>query len=334
MPDLKLAFLGAGRWALALTTILAKRGFELSLWEANQSNLDRLLLSRRHPDLPDAAVLPDRVLVSADLAAVTADAQILVLAVPSQSLAQVVRRLQELDPRPQTLITVTKGIEPTSLQRLSITVSRAFAALPVVVLAGPGIPYDAALGDPTSLVAASSDPIAAAHIRDAFTGDNLRVYSHHDVIGVELGAALKNVIAIAAGIADGIGLGLNAKAALLTRGLAEITRLATALGADPLTLAGLAGMGDLMVTAFSPHSRNHTLGLAVARGRPVPEALAGLAGIAEGVPTTSSALALAAQHGIDLPITQEVHNLLYTGASPRAALRRLLLRTPRPEPNS
>jgi len=327
----KIAFVGAGRWALALGIRLAANGHEVSLWEFNRANLERLASTRRHPDLPEDVTVPTTVSVTSNLGGAVAAAQVVVFAVPSETLADVVRQVRALNPRPQTLVTVTKGIEPKSLKRLSVTISGVLPALPVVVLAGPGIPYDVALGDPTSLVAASATESAAATVRDAFTGGNLRVYSHGDVVGVELGAALKNVIAIAAGVADGIGLRINAKAALLTRGLAEITRLGLAFNANPLTFAGLSGMGDLIVTAFSDHSRNHALGVAVGRGEKTAAALSGLSGVAEGAVTVRSARALAGSQRVEMPITEEVYRMLYEDVSPRDSMARLLRRSPRQE---
>ncbi len=328
---MRIAFVGAGRWGLALGIRLAANGHDISLWEFNPANIDRLTSTRRHPDLPESVSVPAEVLVTKDLARVVATAQVIVFAVPSDSLAGVVRQVKDLSPGPQALVTVTKGIEPKTLKRLSVTISGAMPELPVVVLAGPGIPYDVALGDPTSLVAASTNDTAAAAVRDAFTGGSLRVYSHGDVVGVELGAALKNVIAIAAGVADGIGLGINAKAALLTRGLAEISRLGLAFNANPLTFAGLSGMGDLIVTAFSDHSRNHTLGVAIGRGAKTTIALASLAGVAEGATTVRSARALAGAQRVEMPITEEVYRMLYEDLSPRDSMARLLRRSPRQE---
>jgi glycerol-3-phosphate dehydrogenase (NAD(P)+) len=329
--DVKIAFVGAGRWALALGVRLATNGHEISLWEFNRASVDRLIATRRHPDLPENVTVPEAVAVTNDLGRAIAGAEMIVFAVPSDTLAGVTRQVRSLKPRPQALVTATKGIEPKTLKRLSVTISDAMPGLPVVVLAGPGIPYDVALGDPTSLVAASTDDSAAAAVRDTFTGGNLRVYSHGDVVGVELGAALKNVIAIAAGAADGIGLGINAKAALLTRGLAEMTRLGLAFNANPMTFAGLSGMGDLIVTAFSDHSRNHLLGVAIGRGEKTTSALSSLAGVAEGATTVRSARTLAGSQRVEMPITEEVYRMLYEGVSPRDSMARLLRRSPRQE---
>lgn len=326
-----IGFLGAGRWALTLAAHLDAIGFRVTLWETESAALQRLQSTRSHPDLPPSFALPSSVTVTDSLTDTLADATILVFAVPSAALAAVAQAAAKHNQTCQTIVTVTKGLEPQTQQRLSCILQQAFPQVPVVVLAGPGIPYAMAAGDPTSLVAASQDERAAEVIRDTFTGGNLRVYSHNDVAGVELGAALKNVIAIAAGVADGLGLGINAKAALLTRGLAEIMRLGQALNTNPLTYAGLTGIGDLIVTAFSEYSRNHRLGQYIGQGTPPADALHRLNGVAEGAVTCRSARKLAARHKIEMPITEEVYQLLYAAVAPRESLARLLGRRPKPE---
>ncbi|MEO0081100.1 MAG: NAD(P)H-dependent glycerol-3-phosphate dehydrogenase [candidate division WOR-3 bacterium] len=330
----KVAFVGAGRWALALALRLDEQGTETALWEPVEPHLHRLLATRRHPDLPDTAVIPNHLLVSGDLDQVLTGARFVIFAVPSESLAAVARTCAHGVPATaEVIITVTKGIDPGTHQRLSTILAEILPARPVVVLAGPAIPYDFALGDPTSLVAASEHESAAQTVRDFLTAGNLRVYSSSDVVGVELGAALKNVIALAAGISDGLGLGINAKAALLTRGLAEMTRLGIALNANPLTFAGLAGMGDLVVTAFSERSRNHALGRLIGQGRTLEQARTTLSGVAEGAATCRTALALSRRFHVEMPITEEVCRILYESSSPEHGLKRLLRRTPKKEEN-
>jgi glycerol-3-phosphate dehydrogenase (NAD(P)+) len=327
-----IGFVGAGRWALALAFNLARDGHSCALWEANAAGLERLRSTRRHPDLPETCEIAAPLQVCATAPEALARAETVVFAVPSGALAgTAVHVAPMLTPATKTVVTVTKGIDPTTLRRLSVVLAETLPALPVVVLAGPGIPWDFAHGDPTSLVAASEKEAAADAVRDEFSSGNLRVYSSRDVTGVELAAALKNVIAIAAGIADGLGLGINAKAALLTRGLAEMTRLGIGLNANPLTFAGLAGMGDLIVTAFSENSRNHTLGRLIGTGIGLTEALSRLNGVAEGAATVRSALALAARAGVELPIAAEVDSILHRGSDARRSLRRLLARAPRKE---
>ncbi|MEO0026134.1 MAG: NAD(P)H-dependent glycerol-3-phosphate dehydrogenase [candidate division WOR-3 bacterium] len=324
---MKAGFIGAGRWALALALKLHEKGLTVALYEPDGQALARLLATRHHPDLPESVPIPDAITVSSDPAVVLDRSDIIVFATPSRVLASAAERVKPLlSTSCQVLVSVTKGIDPETKKRLSMVLKEHLPGPPVVVLAGPGIPYEVAAGDPTSLVAVSEDESAARLVRDTFTVRNLRVYSHTDVVGVEIAAAFKNVIAIAAGIADGIGLGINAKSALLTRGLAEITRLGLALNANPLTFAGLAGMGDLIVTAFSERSRNHRLGMAIGSGIPPATALNQLGGVAEGYWTAPAGLELARKLRIDLPITEEVYKILYQGEKPENSIERLLKR--------
>jgi glycerol-3-phosphate dehydrogenase (NAD(P)+) len=328
----RVAFAGAGRWALSLAVGMSKQGIEPALWETNEVMLRRLLETRRHPDLPEQVSIPSDMLVSGDLVQVFSGARFVFFAVPSDALAATAQRCARLVPKTvEAIVTATKGIEPTTQKRLSAVLAETIPGWPVVVLAGPAIPYDFALGDPTSLVAASEHESASRAVRDFLTAGNLRVYSSSDVVGVELGAALKNVIALAAGIAEGIGLGINARAALLVRGLAEMTRLGMALNANPLTFSGLSGMGDLVVTAFSDHSRNHALGRLIGQGRTLAQARAALNGVAEGATASRVARALSLRHHVEMPITEEVCRILYEGSSPADSLKRLLHRVPKRE---
>jgi len=330
--NLRIGFVGAGRWAMALGLGFDRLGHSVALWEPDAALRERLAETRRHPDLPETAVLPESVKVSAEPGPVLERADLVVFACPSSALAAAAAAAARASaPADRIIITVTKGIDPESLRRLSLILKDAFPGLPVVVLAGPGIPYDYAAGDPTSLVAASDDPAAAHAVRDGLTGNNLRIYSSPDVCGVELGAALKNVIALAAGICDGLGLGINTRAALLTRGLAEMTRLGIALDANPLTFAGLSGMGDLIVTAFSEHSRNHSLGRLLGEGLSLAEAAARLHGVAEGATTARAARRLADRHRVEMPVVEEVCRILYENTPPKKSLRRLLNRPTKEE---
>ncbi len=328
----KIAFIGSGRWALSLALGFLKYGAQPALWEKDTSRLKELLKTRHHPDLPEGIILPDRLTISGDHESVLSHARLVIFATPSSALAQAAHYCAPaFSAETRVVITVTKGIDPKTLKRMSVLLKEILPNLPMVVLAGPAIPYDFALGDPTSLVAASDDENAARIVRDALTAGNLRIYSSNDVVGVELGAALKNVIAVAAGIADGLRLGINTKAALLTRGLAEMTRLGLSMNANPLTFSGLSGIGDLIVTAFSNHSRNHSLGLLIGQGKTLDEAQTALNGVAEGATTVRSARLLASRHRIEMPITEEVYRILYENSAPQNSVKRLLGRTPKKE---
>ncbi len=329
---MKIGFIGAGRWALALGIKLAEKGLKVALYEPDEQKLNQLLNNRCHPDLPEKCLIPESILLSSNQSEVLNGAEIAVFATPSSALTDACRNaVADINRFCKIVVSVTKGIDPETKNRLSVVLSKNIKNIPVVVLAGPGIPYEVALGDPTSLVAASNNEAAAQTIRETFTSGNLRVYSHTDVVGVEIAAAFKNVIAIAAGIAEGIGLGLNAKSALLTRGLAEITRLGLALNANPLTFAGLAGMGDLIVTAFSPYSRNHQLGLAIGRGKEPTTALKELTGVAEGYHTARTGFELSRKMRTEMPITEEIYKILYQNEKPENSLIRLLKRPTKKE---
>lgn len=324
---MKVAFIGAGRWALALAMKLIEKKLKVALYDVSTENIEHLKTTRHHPDLPEKVLLPEELALSNDPEVVLDRAEVVVFATPSATTADAAKAISPFLPKTvRTLVSVSKGIEPTTRRRLSVTIQSLIPYLPVVVLAGPAIPYNVILGDPTSLVAVSENEKAAQFVRDCFTSANLRVYHHTDVTGVEIAAAFKNVVAIAAGISDGLGLDINAKAALLTRGLAEITRLGLALNANPLTFSGLAGMGDLIVTAFSPFSRNHQLGLLIGKGQDLKTAQIALNGVAEGTVTARSGLELARNMGVEMPIAEEVHRILYQGSSPQKSIKRLLNR--------
>jgi glycerol-3-phosphate dehydrogenase (NAD(P)+) len=324
---MKVAFIGAGRWAIALAIKLAEKNISVALYDPDTQKLEQLNAGRRHPDLPETVLLPETIVLSPDPELVLEQATIVVFATPSALLVEAANTIKPLIPKTaQALVSVSKGIEPKTCRRLSVALQAIISAPPVVVLAGPAIPYDMVQGDPTSLVAVSENEGAAQQIRNLFTISNLRIYHHTDVVGVEIAAAFKNVIAIAAGISDGLGLGLNAKAALLTRGLAEITRLGLALNANPLTFSGLAGMGDLIVTAFSPYSRNHQLGLILSKGKDFQSAQTELTGVAEGAITAFAGRELALKMHVEMPITEEIYRILYQGTKPSESIERLLNR--------
>ncbi len=324
---MSIGFIGAGRWAIALGLILNRKGLLIKMWEYDSERAAFLNKNRRIPELPETATIPETITITNNLIEVLADAEVLVFSVPAQSLRSAVTAVFEATPRDDTiLVSAVKGIDQKTFKRMSEVIREKFVKAKPVVLAGPGIPYEVVAGAPTSLVAASEDTKACTLAQEIFSFENLRVYSHSDVIGVELGGALKNVIAIAAGICDGLDLGINAKAALLTRGLAEISRLGIALNANPLTFAGLSGMGDLIVTAFSPHSRNWQVGKELAKGKKVAEILNTLLGIAEGIETAKAAVGLAAKFRVEMPLTEEINRILLENSDPKESLERLLKR--------
>jgi glycerol-3-phosphate dehydrogenase (NAD(P)+) len=324
---MKIGFIGAGRWGISLALILNRKGQTIKMWEYNAERVSNLNKTRRIPDLPENVTLPESIIITNNLAEVVKDAEILIFVITSQTLRSAADAVLKSQPNSRAiLVSAVKGIEQNTLKRMSEILKEKFHGSKPVILAGPGIPYEVVTGLPTSLVAASDDTKACAKVQELFSFENLRVYSHSDMIGVELGAALKNVIAIAAGICDGLDLGINAKAALLTRGLAEISRLGLAMNANPLTFAGLSGMGDLIVTSFSHHSRNRQVGNELAKDKKLADIMVNLCGVAEGIETTRSAIALATKFHIEMPLTEEIGRILFENASPKESLNRLLKR--------
>jgi glycerol-3-phosphate dehydrogenase (NAD(P)+) len=326
-----VAILGAGSWGTALTIHLGRRGTTARLW-ARDETLAREIRetgeNRRYlPGIPLAA----RAAATGDAAAALRDAELVVVAIPSQfvraTLAPLVPRLEP----GVVLVSAIKGIEPERGLRMSELLAELAPGHPIAVLSGPSFAREVALGRPTALVAASARLEVARAAQAALAGPALRVYTNRDVLGVELGGALKNVIAIAAGLSDSLALGENARAALVTRGLAEMARLGVALGASARTFAGLAGLGDLVLTATGTLSRNRALGLAIGQGKSLRDAEAATRTVAEGVRTVSAALRLARGAGVSLPICGAVAAVLFEGVPVADALAALLAREPRPE---
>ncbi len=317
---------GAGSFGLALSHLLAHNGHTVRLWCRAAERAQRLRESRMDEEYLPGLRLPDSVDVGSDI---DPDAGMAVLAVPSHALRDVVSTLAFS--KTTVRVNVAKGIEEGSLMRMSQVIRDVAPGGPVVTLSGPSHAEEVARGLPASVVVAGADPDACGAVVQAFFSEAFRVYTSPDIVGVELGGALKNVIAIAAGACDGLGLGDNAKASLITRGLAEIQRLGEACGAEPLTFGGLSGMGDLIVTCTSRHSRNRRLGESVAAGQPLEAILGGTRMVAEGVRTAQSARALAHRKSVSMPIATAVHSVLFEGKQPRHAIGELMLRDAKPE---
>lgn len=326
MLSMKVQVVGAGSWGLALARLLALNGHTVRLWGRDEDRPDVLRATRHSPIYLPELTMPESVDVSQE---VDPDVDLAVLAVPSHAMRPTARthRVSSGTIR----VSVAKGIENDTLLRMSEVIREVAGDGNVVALSGPSHAEEVGSDMPASVVAAGTDQDACKKVQEAFMAPTFRVYTSPDIIGVELGGALKNIIAIAAGVCDGFGLGDNAKAALVTRSLAEITRLGVAMGADQLTFAGLSGMGDLIVTCASRHSRNRALGERIAKGDTLEKAVAATPMVAEGVRTTQSAWALAERHGIDMPITEQVHQVLFEGADIRKAVESLMLREAKPE---
>lgn len=327
---MRAAVIGAGSWGTALATHLARRGHAVTLWARDPAVAAAVARERRHPYYLSDLVLPRAVAATAALREAVAGAETVVVAVPSEFFARTLKAFAEVPPG-TTLVSATKGFDPERQLRMSQLAREVLPGAGVAVLSGPTFAREVALGLPTAAVVASEDEALAGRLQDALGSRELRLYTNRDVVGVEVGGAMKNVIALATGLADGLGLGENARAALVTRGLAEITRLAVALGAAPATLAGLAGLGDLVLTCTGSLSRNRALGMALGRGRSLAEATGGTRMIAEGVPTVRTALALARRHGVAVPIAEQVGAVLFEGRPPAEALEALLERVAKRE---
>jgi glycerol-3-phosphate dehydrogenase (NAD(P)+) len=330
-----IAVLGAGSWGTALSVHLAKQGHQVRLW-----GRDERLVAEMRVRMANAVYLPDVTLprgvtVTSDLGGALDRADLVVLAVPSHGCRAVLRAAAPHIKPGATMISATKGLEAETLFRLSEVIAEEVgSAHPVVALSGPSFAMEVAHELPTAVVVASSDAGAIEIVQTEFRGPYFRLYASDDVIGVEIGGALKNVIAIAAGVVEGLGLGHNALAGLITRGLAELTRLACAAGGRRETLAGLSGLGDLVLTCTGGLSRNRHVGIELARGRQLDEILAGMKMVAEGVRTTGAALTLGARHGVELPITTQMAEVLAGRADVRSALDALMLRRQRAETES
>ena len=327
-----VAVLGAGSWGTALAVHLGNVGHHVRLWARDQALVDEMSARRANGAyLPDVA-FPESLSVTHALADALRDAEMIVSAVPSHGCRAVMHAASPSLAAGAVIVSATKGLEAVTLLRMSEVVAQeAGATHPVVVLSGPSFASEVARRLPTAILAASHDAAAIELVQREFRGPSFRLYGSDDVVGVEIGAAMKNIIAIAAGVVEGLGLGHNALAALITRGLAELTRLACAAGGRRETLAGLSGLGDLVLTCTGNLSRNRHVGLELARGRSLPEILAGMKMVAEGVVTTGAALALGQRYGVELPITTQMAEVLSGRTDVRTAIGALMLRKQRAE---
>jgi glycerol-3-phosphate dehydrogenase (NAD(P)+) len=327
---MRVVVIGAGSWGTALSVVLHRRGHEVVLWTRSAATAEAIRRQRRNPRFLPELEIPEGLSVTTD-PAVTEEAELIVLAIPTQYIRPALQQYGFRLTAP--VVNVAKGIEEGSLLRVSELLQEVAGIEPeqYAVLSGPSHAEEVAQGLPTAVVVASVLPELALRVQRAFASPRFRVYTSSDVVGVELGGALKNVIAIAAGIADGLRLGDNAKAALITRGLAEIQRLGVALGAEAQTFAGLSGLGDLVVTCTSRYSRNRAVGERLARGERLEHIVASTPMVAEGIPTTRSAYELARRLGVDMPITAQMYAVLFDGKHPEHALTELLLREMKPE---
>lgn len=327
----RIAVLGSGAWGTAIALALHRRGgHQVSLWSHSEEEACQIKDAHENVLFLPGFPLPAAIDVTADTA-VAAEAEIVVSVIPSGFLRPTIARLRPHLHAGQIVVSATKGVENNTFLRMTEVIAAILGetglTLPIGAFSGPSFALEVAQGQPTAITVAFADPAMAARIQQDFSSETLRMYTSTDVIGVELGGALKNVIAIAAGVAAGVGLGHNSAAALMTRGIAEISRLAVACGGRRETLAGLSGVGDLILTCTGSLSRNRTVGQALGQGRMLPEVLESLGGkVAEGVLTTRAALGLARKYGIEMPITEQMELILNEGKDPREAIKALMLR--------
>lgn len=327
-----IAVLGAGSWGTALGILLARNGYPVQLWGHDAAHCARLARARENAVFLPGIRLPENLTVTADLRQLAASQRQFLVAVPSHAFRATLRALKPHVTADTVLAWATKGLEPGSGKLLSDVVAEELPGLRASgVVSGPTFAREVALHLPTALTVASTAPAVAEHIAGWLRNERIRVYTSTDVAGVQLGGAIKNVMAIAAGISDGLGFGANARAALVTRGLAELTRLGTALGGRAETFMGLTGAGDLILTCTDNASRNRRLGIGLGQGRKLSDVLVELGQEVEGVTTARKVYQRARAHGIDMPITEQVYRVLYEGLAPQAAVEALLKREPKSE---
>jgi glycerol-3-phosphate dehydrogenase (NAD(P)+) len=328
----RLAIVGSGSWGTALALSQARRGdHDIALWSHSASVAESIEKQRENVAYLPGFPIPRQITPTTDLATAVENADIVISAVPSQHVRATYRAMAPFLHEGQLIVSATKGIEDQTFLRMSQVIEQV-TGMPCGSLSGPSFAQEVAAGAPTAITVAFTEGRLANRLREELTAPGLRLYTNDDVIGVELGGALKNVIALAAGIASGLGLGHNSAAAIITRGVAEITRLAVACGGQRETLAGLSGLGDLVLTCTGPLSRNRSVGVELGRGRKLPEILAHLQGkVAEGVRTTSAALGLAHALKVEMPITEQMAAILEHGKSPQDAIRDLMARPGREE---
>jgi glycerol-3-phosphate dehydrogenase (NAD(P)+) len=323
----KLAIIGGGSWGTALAMVLAPRFELVTLWVYEADLAERMARSRENDIFLPGSHLPASVQIATELPIALEGADIVLGVMPSHHARGIYTAMLPDLNASMILVSATKGLEQASLLRMSEVIGQVVLTPHVAVLSGPTFAREVAAGNPTAVVVASSSPEVARCVQEAFSGPTFRLYTNADPVGVEVGAALKNVIAIGAGICEGLGLGHNPTAALITRGLAEITRLAIAMGGQAKTLAGLAGLGDLVLTCSGDLSRNRYVGKELGAGKPLAEILGSMRMVAEGVETCASAVALGQKLRVDLPIIQQMHAVLSAGKSPKEAVRDLMDRS-------
>ncbi|MBR6407688.1 MAG: NAD(P)-dependent glycerol-3-phosphate dehydrogenase [Clostridia bacterium] len=326
---MNITILGSGGWGCALAIMTSKNGEAVTVWSPFEDEIAQLQSDREHKKLLPGVKFPDGINLTTDISCVNG-ADIIILAVPSNAVRDTARLIADKIPEGQIVVNVAKGIENDTLKQLSTVIEEELPNASIAVLTGPSHAEEVSRGIPTAVTVASKNTACAEFVQSALISNTFRVYINNDLIGVELGGALKNIIALVAGISDGIRMGDNTRAALMTRGLSEIARLGSAMGANKETFAGLSGLGDLIVTCSSRHSRNHRAGVLIGEGIPAEEAVRKV-GVVEGYPATLAAHKLGLKYGVELPIIEQCYQVLYGGKSPQQGVMDLMKRPKRHE---
>lgn len=330
----RIGVVGAGSWGTALAGLLAENGHDVVLWSYEEAVADQVDRDHENGKYLEGVTLPESLSATTDLAEAVAEADLVLSVSPAQFVGRVMADAAPHIPAGAVVVSASKGIETSTLRRMDQVLADVLSGPQMEgfsVVSGPSFAAEVARKSPTAVVAASRDTSTARYVQELFQNDRFRVYTNTDVLGVELGGALKNVIALAAGATAGLGFGHNTMAAVITRGLAEITRLGMAMGAERTTFMGLAGMGDLVLTCTGELSRNRTVGYRLGKGETLEDILGGMHDVAEGVKTAEAVRELAHRHGVEMPITEEVHAMLVEGRRPRQAVQNLMSRDPKPE---
>ncbi|MFH1654992.1 MAG: NAD(P)H-dependent glycerol-3-phosphate dehydrogenase [Candidatus Omnitrophota bacterium] len=327
----KISILGDGGWGTTLAILLNKKGYNVRLWGAFEDYVRFLDKKRVNEKFLPGIRIPKEILISNDLVKLVKDADLIILAIPSQYLKKVLIKIKKIDVSKKIFLSAVKGIETGSLKRISELIYDILGNVKLAVLSGPTIAREVINSLPTAAVIACKDLKIAKSLQDLLMTERFRIYTNRDIIGIELGGSLKNIIAIACGISDGLRFGTNTKAAILARGLAEMTRLGSVLGADSKTFSGISGLGDLVTTCTSPFSRNRFIGEQIGKGKKLKEILKRMEMVAEGIPTTKSAYLLSLRNKVDMPITKEIYLVLYKNKDPLRAVDDLMLRKKKKE---
>lgn len=331
--DIKIAVIGDGGWGTTLAVYLARKNFNVTIWGPFATYLRKVEKNRYNSKFLPGVLIPENIKFETELKQALSDCNLIVFAVPSKYATSVIDDIKKtkIDLSDKIFLSVTKGVDTKSLQRISQIVESNLKDIEFAVLSGPTIALEVASAIPSTAVIACKNKNTAKDLQAIFNSDTFRIYSNTDIIGVELGGSIKNIIAIACGLCDGLGYGTNTKAAILTRGLAEMSRLGTALGAKTATFSGLSGLGDLVTTCFSPKSRNRTVGESLGKGKTIDQILSSMDMVAEGVDTVKAIYKLADKLEISMPITTEIYNIIYKSKDPTKAVKDLMTRKTKPE---